>query len=408
VQGLRKHKACAELMLCRFDLPSDGVSVMKGVRSWIVVFLALLLALVLMGGRGALATGRAAYSPEGTQFSLAGANVAFLGEKENDWSGYSVAPAGDVNHDGYSDLLVGAPYAGPEIEKGPGKAYLILGRPRSLWPADHVNLLAADASFLGPRARYMAARQLYTAGDVNNDGYDDFLITCWHCGMRGVTWLYLGRENIDWGSDYPMEAADAKFWGEDTLDRAGYYAATAGDVNGDGYDDFLITAVGDEDGGGFRAGQTYLLLGRAEADWGWPFNLNRADASFAGEAEGDASGRSAAGVGDVDGDGLADLMIGAPFNDLGGVDAGKAYRSWGARRPTGAWIIHSHRRTPLSSARLLATNWGGASREREMSTAMAMPISFSARRTTIRRQWTPAKRISSLGSLEPGGAGTIR
>jgi hypothetical protein len=273
-----------------------------------------------------VAGSRFAGQARGTQFGLADASLSLLGEKENDWSGYSVAPAGDVNGDGFRDLLIGAPYAGTVSGKGQGKAYLFLGRPTSQWPAGHTSLAGADASFLGLKAATMAARQLYTAGDVNGDGYDDFLITCWMCwGSKGAAYLFLGRPDVDWGQDYPLEEPDARFIGENYDDRAGYYAATAGDVNGDGYDDFLITAVGDEEGGGFRAGQTYLILGRAQADWGIWFYLDQADASFLGEAEGDAAGRSASGVGDVDRDGYADFMIGAPFNDQVDVDAGKAY-----------------------------------------------------------------------------------
>ena len=280
--------------------------------------------LVLLWGIGGA---RAAGQDQGRQFSLADASLAFLGEKANDWSGYSVAPAGDVNGDGYRDLLIGAPYAGDVDGKGQGKAYLLLGRPTSEWPTGHIDLADADASFLGIKPAAMAARQVYTAGDVNADGYDDFLITCWMCrGSKGTAYLFLGRPGADWGQDYPLEEPDVRFIGENYNDRAGYYAATAGDVNGDGYDDLLITAVGDDEGGGFRAGQTYLILGRT--DWGplplW-FYLDQSDASFLGEAEGDAAGRSASGVGDIDHDGYADFVIGAPFNDEVGTDAGKAY-----------------------------------------------------------------------------------
>jgi hypothetical protein len=310
-------------------------------RAWcsVVVLLVLLLSL---GGRISQSTARPA---EGQEISLAEADLIFLGESANDWSAYSVSPAGDVNRDGYADLLNGAPYAGDPEPKGPGKAYLILGRPRSAWPGTPISLADADASFIGPLPKVMTARQNYTAGDINADGYDELLITGWQCGAeRGCTYLFKGRPNIDWGQNCPVEQADSSFLGEQAGDRSGYYVATVGDVNGDGYDDFLIAAVGSDEGGGFRAGEVYLILGNPVAEWGQYFILSGANASFIGEAEGDAAGRSATGVGDVNGDGYDDLMVGAPFNDEAGVDAGQAYLILG--RAAADWGMHY----PLSQA----------------------------------------------------------
>jgi hypothetical protein len=302
------------------------------------------LAVVLLGSLMVAASGVAGQVP-GTQFSMANASVTFLGEDLGDWSGYSVSPAGDVNNDGYDDLIIGAPYAGDVEPKGPGKAYLLLGRNASAWPADHIDLLAADASFLGDLPDSMTARQVYAAGDVNSDGYDDFLITSWkYGGERGMTALFLGKAHANWGQNYPLRRGDATFLGEEKGDRSGYYASTAGDVNGDGYDDFLITAVGNDEGGGFRTGKTYLILGREAADWGRNSDLSQADASFLGEALGDAAGRSATGVGDVNKDGCADLMIGAPFNDEAWLDAGQAYLILG--RAAADWGVNY----PLSQA----------------------------------------------------------
>ncbi len=257
--------------------------------------------------------------------SLANADLTFWGEDPGDWSGYSVAPAGDVNHDGYDDMIIGAPYAGVGGPKGEGRAYLILGRPWDEWPADHIDLSDTDIKFIGQKQRSMTGRQNYTAGDVNGDGYDDFLITCWKCRQyKGVIYLYLGTQPVPWGPNHPVQDAHATFYGELEGDRAGYYVSTAGDVNDDGYDDFVISALANSEAG-FRAGQVYLFLGKPEANWGRGLPLDRADASFWGEAEEDAVGRSVAAAGDVNGDGYDDFLIGSMANDEAGVDAGQAY-----------------------------------------------------------------------------------
>jgi hypothetical protein len=148
------------------------------------------------------------------------------------------------------------------------------------------DLSSADASFWGEDADDFSGRSVASAGDVNGDGRDDFLIgaLCDEDGGSGAgqTYLILGRAAADWGMDFDLSNADASFWGEDADDYSGCSVASAGDVNGDGRDDFLIGANYDENGGS-GAGQTYLILGRAAADWGMDFDLSNADASFWGE-----------------------------------------------------------------------------------------------------------------------------
>ena len=262
----------------------------------------------------------------GPDTDLSSADASFWGEDAGDFSGYSVASAGDINGDGRDDFLIGA-YLDEDGGTGAGQTYLILGRAAADWGMDF-DLSSADASFWGEDADDMSGRSVASAGDVNGDGYDDFLIgaegdddggSC-----AGQTYLILGRAAADWGMDFDLSNADASFWGEDVGDFSGYSVASAGDVNGDGRDDFLIGAFQDEEGG-FVAGQTYLILGRAAADWGMDFDLSNADASFWGEDAGDASGYSVASAGDVNGDGRDDFLIGAYGDEDGGSGAGQTY-----------------------------------------------------------------------------------
>jgi hypothetical protein len=259
---------------------------------------------------------------------LSKADASFWGETAGDWSGYSVAGAGDVNNDGYDDLLIGAPHN----DGGGGNAgqtYLILGK--ALGWAPDLDLSMADASFVGEESVDWSGNSVAGAGDVNADGYDDFLIGAYGgdsggIGEEGQTYLILGKAT-GWALDTDLSNVDASFWGEDWGDMAGYSVSGAGDVNADGYDDILIGAYGNA--GLSVRGQTYLILGKASG-WAMDAALKDADASFLGEDAGDGSGYSVSSAGDVNGDGYDDILIGAPWDDNGGEgDQGQTYLIFG-------------------------------------------------------------------------------
>ena len=125
------------------------------------------------------------------------------------------------------------------------------------------------------------------------------------------------------GGALDLSLADAIFVGEALGDDSGQVVAAAGDVDGDGLGDLLIGAPGSSEAD-YWAGKTYLLLGATVAVGG-VFDLSQADAASLGEGPGNESGASVASAGDVDGDGLSDLLVGAFENDDGGLNAGKSY-----------------------------------------------------------------------------------
>ncbi len=265
-----------------------------------------------------------------TDVSLASVDASFHGESEEEQSGQCVAGAGDVNGDGLQDILVGAGES-DEVASGAGQVYLILGR-FAAWNMDE-SLSTSDASFLGEAVLDSAGYALAGAGDVNGDGFDDFLIGApGHVnGDRyGKAYLVFGR-STGWTMDDDLAGADASFLGEISEDWAGWAVSGAGDTNGDGYDDFLIGAPNNAEAHLF-GGQTYLFLGR-ESGWAVDSVLDQADASYLGEAYGDFAGRALAGAGDVDGDGLADLLIGSQDNDEGANGAGQTYLFLGEMTP---------------------------------------------------------------------------
>jgi len=256
-------------------------------------------------------------------YDLSKADASFLGKYPGDLSGASLAGAGDVNGDGFDDILIGARYSDTG-GFGSGQAYLIFGK-ASRWWMDTA-LSKSDASFTGEDVSDAAGWAVAGAGDVNGDGYDDILISAMHDEEGGTdagqTYLILGKAS-GWSMDVDLSNADASFIGEEEDDDSGCSVTGAGDVNGDGYDDLLIAAYHNDEGG-IDAGQTYLIFGKSSG-WSMDTDLSFADASFIGEDDYDLTGGSVAGVGDVDGDGYDDILIGAPNDDEGGFRAGQSY-----------------------------------------------------------------------------------
>jgi hypothetical protein len=227
-----------------------------------------------------------------------------VGEASGDDFGYSVATAGDVNGDGYSDVIVGAPYNSGNT----GKAYLYLGGPSGLSTASSWTTVgeASGDDFGGSAA---------TAGDVNGDGYSDVIVGApYNSGNTGKAYLYLGG---------PSGLSTASSWttvGEASGDGFGGSVATAGDVNGDGYLDVIVGAYGNTS----NTGKAYLYLGE-------PSGLSGASSwTAAGEAADDNLGNSVSTAGDVNGDGYSDVIVGAYGNNS---NAGKAYMYFGGGGP---------------------------------------------------------------------------
>jgi hypothetical protein len=230
------------------------------------------------------------------------------GNQVDAFYGRSVGTAGDVNGDGYADLIVGAPgYDGGAEDEG--RAYVYYGGPTGLtampvWTAD------------GDQAWARLGQSVGTAGDVNGDGYADVVISAdrFDAGQVNEGRVYVYHGSSSGLGTIPAWTAE----GDQEGAQFGHVVGTAGDVNGDGYADLLVGA-NKYDSGQVDEGRVYVYHGG-------PAGLASTPA-WAAESDqaGAYLGCRIGTVGDANGDGYADAVVGADGYDADYIDEGRAY-----------------------------------------------------------------------------------
>ena len=252
-------------------------------------------------------------------------------------SGYSISSAGDVNNDGYDDLLIGAPAIG-DWSFPAGSSYLIFGSSKKDDLAIDLGKLSSDdgAKISGGESGDRFGSSVARIGDINGDGIDDFLIGSPYAGIEGAAYVIYGRSD-----GFPFPAATSELNGTNgfrvegtTYDaNLGHEVSAAGDLNGDGLDDLVVGAPY-SDANGFDAGATYIIFG-STSNASAVINVSTLNGlngtRVEGQSVGALSGASVALIGDMNGDGIDDLLIGANRADTSIPNSGGAFVVFGTK-----------------------------------------------------------------------------
>ncbi|SEQ52200.1 FG-GAP repeat protein [Nitrosomonas ureae] len=261
------------------------------------------------------------------------------GEVVGDYSGRSVSSAGDINGDGFDDVIVSAFGADPNGNLS-GSSYVVFGKASGFDAVMDLSSLNGSSGFRldGEAERDSSGWSVSGAGDVNGDGFGDVII-----GARGAdsNGNYSGSSYVVFGKasgfDATMDLSGLdgsngfRLDGEVASDYSGHSVSSAGDINGDGFDDVIVSAFG-ADPNGDRSGSSYVVFGRASG-FDAVMNLSTLDGNIGfrldGEAALDFSGRSVSSAGDVNGDGLDDVIISADYASPNGNWSGSSYVVFG-------------------------------------------------------------------------------
>ncbi|MEH2361395.1 hypothetical protein, partial [Nostoc sp.] len=271
------------------------------------------------------------FSPTLNLSSLNGANgFAINGIKEFDSSGSSVSSAGDINDDGIADLIISAPYADPNGDDS-GQSYVIFGKSTGFSPTLNLSSLNGANGFAinGIKAGDNSGYSVSSAGDINDDGIADLII--------GAPAPYADPNGDDSGQSYVVFGKSTGFSptlnlsslngangfainGIKAGDNSGYSVSSAGDINDDGIADLIISA----------SRRSYVVFGKSTG-FSPTLNLSSLNGANGFAINSNDYLGNFRSAGDINDDGIADLIIGAPTASPNGDYSGQSYVIFGGK-----------------------------------------------------------------------------
>lgn len=356
IPGVANEEALGYSVSSAGDLNDDGIDdLVLGAPDADIATYAQGRAYVLYGsdsGFGDEASGQAV-----VDLTTLSASEGFIvhGRNYHDYLGTSVSAAGDFNGDGIGDLLIGAPDA-ETVYAEEGVAYLLFGTDQGFGSPDGEGRQTLSTYYLPEETGIQfvhnngkGGESVAAAGDVNGDGRDDIVIGNWAASAgAGEAWVIFGTDEKIWQTtaggegifDISFMEADEGFIirGVAEMDRTGFSVSGAGDVNGDGLDDLLVGAINASNGAD-QSGDAYIVFGsddgfgELDENGRQILDLSLLTANqgviIRGGGEDDHLGQAVSAAGDINDDGFDDILVGAPYNDGAGTDAGEAYVIYG-------------------------------------------------------------------------------